>query len=273
MSKITEHLLYQLNRMFTAPPTSFVASAEMQFVHSGRFLNAFEGFVDFRGQDILDIACGTGGITVKIATLGARHITGIDINATSISHGMAFSKAKGKEPVVRFMIGDVSRLPFEDASFDTALTCAGFEHFDDCPTVLKETYRVLRKGGRFLIDFATYPSLWGHHLFGTLNIPFAHILFSEETMIQVAKQVKRENPDAVWTDWLIHNGQGKDYLGGLNKITIAQFEHFIRRSPFEIELIRYVPYKKKYHPLSLISRIDHLRDLNVVYVQCVLSKN
>src|SRR6185295_10788404 len=52
----------------------------------------------------------------------------------------------------RYVRGEVSRLPFRDASFDVAVCRNSFHHFDRPAAVLSEMARVLRDGGRVVIE-------------------------------------------------------------------------------------------------------------------------
>jgi SAM-dependent methyltransferase len=61
------------------------------------------------------------------------------------------------------LCADVSRLPFADASFDLAVSCAAFEHFLDVPAVLAETRRVLRPGGALWVGIHLFTSPSGGH--------------------------------------------------------------------------------------------------------------
>jgi len=272
MKILNEYACYNINKFFKIPLTAYAVPSEEQYKGADRPISAFDGLVNYENKEVLDIGCGTGGVTVKISEQGVKRIIGIDHNEISLEQARQFAVTKNADSKVEFIKGDVSRLEFADNSFDVVFSCSGFEHFHDCVGALNEAYRVLRNNGLFLIDFATYPSFLGHHLFGTLNMPFAHLLFSEKTIINVAKRVKEERPDAPWCDWIITRKNGDEFLGGLNKITIDQFEMFIRQSQFEISYLNYVPLKKSLHPLSLISKIPYLKDLNIVYIHCVLKK-
>ena len=48
--------------------------------------------------------------------------------------------------------GDAYKLPFKDNCFDGIIVSEVLEHLDDPPAALKEIFRVLKKGGRFLVS-------------------------------------------------------------------------------------------------------------------------
>jgi SAM-dependent methyltransferase len=86
----------------------------------------------------LDVGCGIGDF------LQFRPDTvGVDVNA----HTVAYCTARGLD--ARLMEPDL--LPFEDASFDSALMDNVLEHLAEPTALLRELHRVLRPGGRALI--------------------------------------------------------------------------------------------------------------------------
>ena len=52
---------------------------------------------------------------------------------------------------MKLLLGDAAFLPLEDASVDFIVSSASLHHIDNVPDALKEIYRVLRPGGRFLL--------------------------------------------------------------------------------------------------------------------------
>jgi len=93
--------------------------------------------IRLRGRTV-DVGCGIGEFLQFRA-----NTVGVDIN----SHTVAYCKARGLD--ARLMDPDV--LPFEDASFDSALMDNVLEHIAEPAALLRELRRVLRPGGRVLI--------------------------------------------------------------------------------------------------------------------------
>jgi 2-polyprenyl-6-hydroxyphenyl methylase/3-demethylubiquinone-9 3-methyltransferase len=93
------------------------------------------------GALAIDVACG-GGLMAPYLQ-GYRHI-GVDLSEASLrlarDHGVA---------VVR---GDVTELPFPDASADVVVAGEIFEHVTDLPAVVAEVARVLKPGGTMVCD-------------------------------------------------------------------------------------------------------------------------
>jgi SAM-dependent methyltransferase len=95
----------------------------------------------------LDVGCGTGALAGRLSRSGFT-VTGIDP-----SQGMLDVMAES-EPEVKGVRGDGAELPFEDGSFDVALTVAALHHIADPDAVrrtLVEMARVTRAGGRLVI--------------------------------------------------------------------------------------------------------------------------
>ena len=103
----------------------------------------------------LDLACGTGRL------LGLAG-TGFDLSARMLA------EARRKFPDKNLVAGDATRLPFPDASFDAVFSLHFLMHLDPAQTqaVLAEAWRVLRPGGRLVIDFPSRKRrqlTGGHH--------------------------------------------------------------------------------------------------------------
>lgn len=104
------------------------------------------------GLEVLDLACGHGRIANRLATRGAR-VTGLDANPRFLDHARA--DADAREVEVRYVQGDMRALPFPDSSFDRIVswfTSFGYFSEDENRSVLAEARRVLRPGGRLMIE-------------------------------------------------------------------------------------------------------------------------
>lgn len=103
------------------------------------------------GAVLLDLACGAGLLAPHVAGKGYRHI-GVDLSPTALPQ----AAGHGVLPVR----GDVLRLPFADGCADVVSAGEILEHVPDLPAAVAEACRVLRPGGRLVIDTiaATLPA-------------------------------------------------------------------------------------------------------------------
>ncbi|KHL17095.1 UNVERIFIED_CONTAM: hypothetical protein LK11_14070 [Mumia flava] len=99
------------------------------------------------GDQVLDVACGTGVVARAAVTLAAPggSVTGVDLNPAMLA------VAHRVEPRVSWEQGDVAALPFPAGGFDV-LTCqAAIFFFPDPAGALAEMRRVTRPGGRVVV--------------------------------------------------------------------------------------------------------------------------
>ena len=104
------------------------------------------------GQNVLDVACGTGVVAITAARIGA-HVHGIDLTSELLER--ARENAKIAEVEIDFREGDAEALPFDDAKFDVVLSQFGHMFAPRPEVAIAEMLRVLKLGGT--IAFATWP--------------------------------------------------------------------------------------------------------------------
>jgi demethylmenaquinone methyltransferase/2-methoxy-6-polyprenyl-1,4-benzoquinol methylase len=104
------------------------------------------------GARVLDLATGTAALPILLRRGGHRGpIVGLDRSADMLA--LARRKCSGMEGV-RFLRGDLSRLPFAERSFDAVTIGYGLRYPPDLPAFLRDVFRLLRPNGRFLsLDF------------------------------------------------------------------------------------------------------------------------
>ena len=104
------------------------------------------------GQRVLDVACGTGVVSVTAARLGAN-VTGIDLTPGLLDR--ARENAGIAKVEVDWHEGDVEKLPFGDATFDVVLSEFGHIFAPRPEVAIGEMLRALKPGGT--IAFSTWP--------------------------------------------------------------------------------------------------------------------
>jgi SAM-dependent methyltransferase len=101
------------------------------------------------GMRVLETACGTGILTERLlARLGGRgSLVATDLNEPMLAHGAA--KLAGRHGL-EWRPADATTLPFGDRSFDAVVCQFGLMFFLDKSAGIREAFRVLKPGGRFL---------------------------------------------------------------------------------------------------------------------------
>jgi ubiquinone/menaquinone biosynthesis C-methylase UbiE len=102
------------------------------------------------GREVLEGGCGTGLILKEIAPI-ARRAQGLDLSPGMLEQ----ARARGLAVVE----GSATALPFDDASFDTVYSFKVLPHVQDIAEAMREVARVLRPGGRALLEFYNRHSL------------------------------------------------------------------------------------------------------------------
>lgn len=112
----------------------------------------FIGWLELsEGQRLLDVACGSGRPTVRIAEKTGCAVTGIDLHADAIEVARHYAATRGVPDRVSFEAADAAQpLPFDSASFDAVICIDAVNHLPDRAAVFADWHRVLKPGGRVL---------------------------------------------------------------------------------------------------------------------------
>jgi len=105
------------------------------------------------GQQVLDLAGGTGDLTRLIAPrIGdSGHVVLSDINAAMLANGRAHLIDRGITGNVSFTLANAEQLPFPDNHFDLVTIAFGLRNVTDKQRALNSMFRTLRPGGRLLV--------------------------------------------------------------------------------------------------------------------------
>jgi len=132
------------------------------------------------GMRILDIAAGTGSSSRPLADAGA------DVIPLDFSKGMLDAGRK-RHPDLQFMQGDALALSFKENEFDVTTISFGLRNTSDTSKALKESFRVLKSGGRMVVVEFSQPT---NRLFR-----FIYLRYLMRALPTVARKVS-SNPDA-----------------------------------------------------------------------------
>jgi SAM-dependent methyltransferase len=119
-----------------------------------------------QGARVLEVGCGPGHLSTRLARRYSLDVTGLDLDPTMIERAQtnAGRAPHLADPSPAFVVGDAASLPFPDRSFDLVVSTLSLHHWADLPAGLAEIARVLKPDGRALIwDFRS----------GTRPHPFA----------------------------------------------------------------------------------------------------
>lgn len=134
------------------------------------------------GRRILDAGCGTGTAVVNLSRrrLPQVQLFGVDLSLDRV--GAARNAARAHNIRAGFATADICRLPFPDATFDSAFCVAVLQHIGDVSQAVGELARVTRAGGRVVAvepdnsDRYFYSSVEeGHHAHEAAGRFFASI--------------------------------------------------------------------------------------------------
>lgn len=106
-----------------------------------------------KGIKVLDVGCGAGQVIIEMAYLGAN-CTGLDAAKDKIR---LINQVRDDYKLnVTGVWDDACNLPFDDETFDVVMSYEFFEHVTDIDLTMKEQIRVLRSGGRLVIEQANF---------------------------------------------------------------------------------------------------------------------
>ncbi len=108
---------------------------------------------------VLDVACGTGDLSLVLAKAGEAQVTGIDFCRPMLE--LAARKAAETSQRIPFIEGDALRLPFAEKSFDAVTIAFGLRNLSSVEGGLVELCRVLKPAGRVVILEFSRPSVPG----------------------------------------------------------------------------------------------------------------
>lgn len=106
---------------------------------------------DLAGRAVLDIGCGSGGITMSLAAdHGAARVVGLDVEAPVLAKARQRAEARGLADRVEFVRVEPGPFPFPDAGFDIVFSKDAMIHIPDKEGLFADIFRVLKPGGWLL---------------------------------------------------------------------------------------------------------------------------
>jgi demethylmenaquinone methyltransferase/2-methoxy-6-polyprenyl-1,4-benzoquinol methylase len=152
------------------------------------------------GEDILDMAGGTGDVAFRMAERGAR-VTVSDINADMLAVGRERAQGRGLMGL-SWKVENAEALSFSDATFDAYTIVFGIRNVTDIPAALREAHRVLKRGGRFYCmefsssewpGFAKLYDLWASNMIPRIGKAVAKDEESYRYLVESIRRFPRPN--------------------------------------------------------------------------------
>ena len=169
-----------------------------------------EIYLEMRDKVVIDFGCGGGREAVEIARKGAKKVIGIDIRDDQLEIAAQYAMRSGVASQCEF-------LHASDQKADIVISIDAFEHFADPIAMLLIMKKVLKPGGYIIVSFGpTWYHPYGGHLFSVF--PWAHLIFTEAALIRWRSDIRSDGASTF-----------AEVAGGLNQITIRQFENIVEQ--------------------------------------------
>jgi len=116
-----------------------------------------EPFLSCNPRTILDAGCGSGHFTRHVAeALPTATVIGLDVDESRLS----FAQSKCSAGDLRYELGDMAAMPFEDGRFDLVFCRFVLVHDKDPTRALREMARVTRPGGHVVAYDMIHDGIW-----------------------------------------------------------------------------------------------------------------
>lgn len=138
---------------------------------------------------VLDVACGTGDLSIELKTNAEARVIGTDFCRPMLA--VACEKADA----IPFVEGDAMRLSFADDSFDAVTIAFGLRNLSHFADGLKELHRVTKPGGKLVILEFSSPVIPGFR--GAFNFYFSNILPRIGGVVSGSRKAYEYLPDSV----------------------------------------------------------------------------
>jgi SAM-dependent methyltransferase len=251
------HQITDKNYVYT--PESGIRGAEPDEESDSRFVKRFGGNLEFEGKAALDVGCGMGSLCARAARAGASEIVGIDLDVAP-----AEARIRERYPDVAERVelvrtaGGLEEL--SGRQFDLVTSKDSMEHFPDPESFVHLLVALVKPGGELAIGFSPlWKSPKGGHIDYMTRVPWAHLLFSEETIMAERRRF-RPHENAI---------SFAEIKGGLNKMTLARFRSIMGGT--ELEPI-YFEINVSDHPaVKAMRALTKVRPLREYFTQSVYS--
>jgi SAM-dependent methyltransferase len=232
-----------------------------------KLVRRFAGHLPVDAQaTYLDMGCGTGELTIALAKMGVKRITGVDFLPRSIETARAHA-ARLCAGNAQFICADLhSWVPPQ--KYDVLLSFDAFEHIDQPRAFLRKMKDLVAPGGVAVVCFGPlFHSPFGDHMWGffRLQLPWRGVLFSERAMLRVRRECFRPTDPAQRLNQI---------AGGLNRMRYSEFIEHVRASGWQFDYLAINTFLREgsvaRRVSDLLARVPGLRDFIPHNVYAVL---
>jgi SAM-dependent methyltransferase len=222
------------------------------------------------GLRYLDIGCGDGELTLGLAMLGCRHVTGIDSVPRNIAAAESYARRLGVDSTARFIRADINNwVPLE--KYDVLLSFDALEHIDNPKHFLRKVADFLAQDGVLILGFGPlFHSPFGDHMspFFRMRIPWRGVLFSEKAVLRVRREYYRPTDVAE---------RYQDIVGGLNLMRYSEFLRYVRETGWDFSYLALNPRLKRLPVIrrasAALTRVPVVRDYCVFSVYAIMRRS
>ena len=108
---------------------------------------------------VLDVGSGAGGPAIYIASKSGCKVAGIEINDVGVKVSEKLAEKSGLQENTAFYLGDAMKMPFEENTFDLAVSLNVMNVFEDKAGLFSEVCRVLKRSGKWAFLSGTFDML------------------------------------------------------------------------------------------------------------------
>ncbi len=217
----------------------------------------------------LDMGCGTGELTIALAKLGCKYVTGVDIVPRNIVACQLHAEQLGVGNAVQFVCADLYDWA-PAPKYDVLLSFDAFEHIDNPGCFLRKIVDIISPQGMVILAFGPlFHSPFGDHMgdFYRLQIPWRGILFSEKALLRIRRECFRPTDRAE---------RFQEVVGGMNQMRYTEFLRYVNDAGWHFSFLSVNPFLKRLPLLYFVSngltRTPMIRDYFVHSIYAILHR-
>jgi len=201
------------------------------------YCQVFSSYCNFDNKTVVELGCSTGYLLAAFLERAKFAAIGVDIEPSCLRKGRGLYGDR-----IQFVQSSHAGVPLPDESADVIYCVDTVEHLMKPREMLLDCFRVLKPGGWFLIHWHPWLGPYGSHLEDIIPFPWAHAVFSMDTLLSVAAELYDSPsyvPACYWFDEETGQRRPNPYLdrarweGFLNKMTVRQLRRLLSSLPFK----------------------------------------